>query len=430
MPNALLISEEAAELRALFRSSGYGLESQDPRQLLNNGAKAPAPRKCDLVFLDLDTEGWERQLLDLRQHVPVIAFSRPDIGKAVQALKLGATDYLEKPLSGDALAGCAGIRKPDAPVQALGEIIGTSPRMQEVFELIRRAALSESNVLITGESGTGKELVARAIHRLSPRRERAFMTINCSAIPDTLLESELFGFEKGAFTGANYTKKGMLEIATDGTAFFDEVGDVSALFQTKILRVIQEGEIMRIGGIQHVKVDVRVIAATHRDLKAACRKGDFREDLFYRLNVINIHLPPLKERMVDVPLLAGSFIGKHAPKRKDILVRGITDDALQVLMGYTFPGNVRELENIIEHAISFATYLDILPSDLPAYLHQAQPRRRTATPRMKEALASFERELIWSALQESRGNISKAAAALGIYRQELQRKIKKLKIAT
>jgi transcriptional regulator with PAS, ATPase and Fis domain len=339
-------------------------------------------------------------------------------------------DYLEKPLSGDALAGCAGIRKTDAPVQALGEIIGTSPRMQEVFELIRWAALSESNVLITGESGTGKELVARAIHRLSPRRERAFMTINCSAIPDTLLESELFGFEKGAFTGANYTKKGMLEIATDGTAFFDEVGDVSALFQTKILRVIQEGEIMRIGGIQHVKVDVRIIAATHRDLKAACRKGDFREDLFYRLNVINIHLPPLRERMVDVPLLASSFIGKHAPKRKDILVRGITDDALQVLMGYTFPGNVRELENIIEHAISFATYLDILPSDLPAYLHQAQPRRRAATPRMKEALASFERELIWSALQESRGNISKAAAALGIYRQELQRKIKKLKIAT
>ena len=256
------------------------------------------------------------------------------------------------------------------------------------------------------------------------------MTINCSAIPDTLLESELFGFEKGAFTGANYTKKGLLESADGGTVFFDEIGDVSQLFQIKILRVLQEGEIMRIGGNRQLKVDVRIIAATNKDLKTACLRENFREDLFYRLNVINIHLPPLRDRIEDVPLLANHFIEKHAHKRKDILIKGITEDAINILKNHSYPGNVRELENIIEHAISFANNPEILPSDLPSHISQSPARSRAVTPKLRDALKALEKEIIISALNESAGNISRAASTLGIYRQQLQRKIKILRIAT
>jgi transcriptional regulator with PAS, ATPase and Fis domain len=247
---------------------------------------------------------------------------------AVEAMKLGACDFLEKPFTSEILSDVIGKHKKKILGHAYGfdELIGRSKVMQEIFGVIKKAAVSESNVLITGESGTGKELVARSIHRWSPRKDKPFMTLNCSAIPDTLLESELFGFEKGAFTGANYTKKGLLELANAGTAFFDEIGDVSHLFQTKILRVIQEGEIMRIGGSHPIKVDVRIISASNKDLKEACKKDIFREDLFYRLNVINIHIPPLRERKEDIPLLVEHFILKHAPKRKDMWVKGISDD--------------------------------------------------------------------------------------------------------
>ncbi len=214
-------------------------------------------------------------------------------------------------------------------------------------------------------------------------------------------------------------------MANEGTAFFDEIGDVSPLFQIKILRVIQEGEIMRIGSTHQIKIDVRIIAATNKDLKSVCKKGLFREDLFYRLNVINIHLPPLKERRDDIPVLVEHFIKKHALKRKDMFIKGITDDALNALMNYSFPGNIRELENIIERAISFTNSPEILIQDLPSYLLSSH-KKRTSPTRFKEALAKVEKELIWTALQESRGNISKAAALLGIHRQQLQRKIRLL----
>jgi transcriptional regulator with PAS, ATPase and Fis domain len=347
-------------------------------------------------------------------------------------MKLGAGDYLGKPLTSEALTEAVERHKKKILNHKYGfdEIIGMSKPMQEVFGLIKKAAASESNVLITGESGTGKELIARAIHRWSPRNEKSFMTINCSAIPDTLLESELFGFEKGAFTGAQYQKKGLLEQSDGGTVFFDEIGDVSPLFQTKILRVLQEGEIMRIGGMRQLKVDLRFITATNRDLKTACQRGAFREDLFYRLNVINIHLPPLRERTEDVPFLVKHFIREHAPKRKDILIKGITGEALNTLMGHSYPGNVRELENIIERAISFANTSELLRTDLPAFLLQAPMKPRHTSARLKEALSSFEKETIASALIDCSGNISRAAAALGIYRQQLQRKIKQYKIAT
>lgn len=309
------------------------------------------------------------------------------------------------------------------------EIIGTSPSMQEVFELIKKAAAGRSNVLITGESGTGKELVARAIHKWSPRNEKAFMTINCSAIPDTLLESELFGFEKGAFTGAVQKKKGILETADGGTIFFDEIGDVSLLFQTKILRVIQEGEIMRIGGNNHIKVDVRIIAATNKDLEIAVSKGTFREDLFYRINVINIHLPPLRKRKEDIPLLIEHFIKKHAVKRNDLLIKKITGDALNILMNYSYPGNVRELENFIERAISLANTPDISPSDLPSFLMTTAFMKRKTVPKLRDAISAVEKETIISALNDSGWNISRAAIKLGIYRQQLQKKIRYLKIS-
>lgn len=431
MLNVLIISDEANELYVLFKSVRFTVSKQDSKPKGSSSETGSVNLgKYDIAFLDLDTEGWQQRLLELRQQMPVIAFSRPDIKTAVEAMKLGASDFLEKPLTSDVLSDVISRHKKKLLNNKYGfdEIIGTSKLMQEVFSLIKGAAVSESNVLITGESGTGKEPVASAIHRWSPRNERPFMTINCSAIPDTLLESELFGFEKGAFTGANYTKKGLLELTSGGTVLFDEVGDVSPLFQMKILRMLQEGEIMRIGGAHQIKVDVRIIASTNKDLMLACKKGTFREDLFYRLNVINIHLPPLRDRMEDIPLLVEHFIKKHATKRKDMLIRGITEDAMDIFLNYSYPGNVRELENIIERTISFTNSPEILSSDLPSYLLKSPSGKRTSRPRLKDALADIERELIWAALQESRGNISKAAEALGIYRQQLQRKVRNLKL--
>jgi DNA-binding NtrC family response regulator len=434
MLNILIISDEAKNIASLFKATGFSSDTQNPSKPNNASETAPPrPEGYDIAFLDLDTENWQQRLLEVRHSMPVIAFSLPDLKKAVEAMKLGASDFLEKPLTGDGLNVAIERHKKQILNHKYGfdEIIGMSKPMQDIFGLIKKAAASESNVLITGESGTGKELIARAIHRWSPRSEKSFMTINCSAIPDTLLESELFGFEKGAFTGAQYLKKGLLEQADGGTIFFDEIGDVSPLFQTKVLRVLQEGEIMRIGGMRQIKVDVRYIVATNVDLKTACQRGTFREDLFYRLNVINIHLPPLRDRIEDVPLLAKHLIQKHAVKRKDIMIKGITNDALDILMNHTYAGNVRELENIIERAISFANTSDILPTDLPPDLLQAAPSKpRLVAQRLRDAIETTEKETITAALLESDGNISRAATTLGIFRQQLQRKIKQYRIAT
>ncbi len=430
--SAIWVISDSKEVEVIFQSSGIPFSLYGPKDLaMLSGVRFPID-SFPMAFLDMAIEGWREWMRGMRHRVPVICFAPPDLGTAVEAMRLGAADVVDKGLTTERLREDVERHESRAKERegAFDDIVGRSSVMKDVFSLIKRAAASESNVLITGESGTGKEPTARAIHRWSPRKDSSFMTLNCSAIPDTLLESELFGFEKGAFTGANYTKKGILEMAGGGTVFLDEIGDVSTLFQTKVLRVIQEGEIMRIGGARHTKVDVRIIAATNKDLKLACKRGAFREDLFYRLNVINIHLPALRRRMEDIPILTAHFIKKYAPKRKDIVISDITDEAMHILLNYNFPGNVRELENIIEHSISFAGYPEILPSDLPHALIQSGLKRRIATPKMKDAVASFEKELIWSALQEARGNISRAAATLGIYRQQLQRKIKQLKIAT
>ncbi len=429
MRNILVLSDNSKEVLSVFRSIRGKSDTKDFKQRgITVGTDLLNPLQYDIAFLDLDMADWQRRLLELRNRMPVIAFSESNVQKAVEAMKLGASDFLEKPLTPDVLKVIIKQHKKkllDTPF-GFDETIGTSALMQEVFGLIKKAAASESNVLITGESGTGKELIARAIHKWSPRKDKPFVVINCSAIPDTLLESELFGFEKGAFTGANYTKKGLLEMADRGTVFFDEVGDVSALFQTKILRVIQEGEILRIGGMHPITIDVRIIAATNRDLGNATIKGIFRDDLYYRLNVINIDLPPLRNRMEDIPSLIDHFIKKHAHKRKDILIKSISEEAANILMHYSYPGNIRELENIIERAISFSNSPTILPADLPSYLLQTPSRKVATKMKLHVALDDLEKELIWSALQRAGGNISKAAVELGIYRQQLQRKLKKI----
>lgn len=433
MRNVLVISGESKEIAALFKSVRITAGKQYMKQKgIPVGTDPVNPLQYDLALLDLDVKEWKQRLLDLRQHIPVITFSTSDVKKAVEAMKLGATDYIEKPLTAESLSDVIKRHKKKIlnTEHGFDETIGTSAPIQEVFGLIKKAAISESNVLITGESGTGKELVARAIHKWSPRNERSFAVINCSAIPDTLLESELFGFEKGAFTGANYTKKGLLEIADGGTVFFDEIGDVSPLFQVKILRVLQEGDVMRIGGSQQKKVNLRIISATNRDLDMARKKGVFREDLFYRLNVINIHLPPLRNRIADISVLVNHFIEKHAQKRKDLLIKSISEEAMSILTNYSYPGNIRELENIIEHAISFANSPKILPADLPASLKQFPSQKISPSLKLKETIKNVEKELIWSSLQKSGGNISKAAFELGIHRQQLQRKLRKLKIET
>jgi len=423
--SVLVISEEADKLYRIFDSIGITFRK-------SNKAKSSSSKDFstyDIAFLDVDSEGWEKRLNELKQYMPVIAFGKQDIKKAVEAMKLGAIDFLQKPLKNDAVFEIFEKFKDNPKVEIPG-LIGISRIMEDVYCGIRKAALTDSNVLITGESGTGKELVARAIHNLSERKDNTFIVINCSAIPDTLLESELFGYERGAFTGANYTKKGLIEWAHHGTLFFDEIGDVSPLFQTKILRVIQEGEFIRIGGAQPIKVDVRFIAATNRDLLKACKEGSFREDLYYRLNVIHIELPPLRNRKEDIPYLVNFFIKKHSFKRKDIYIKGITEEALNLLMNYSFPGNVRELENIIERAIAFTNSSEITVKDLPSYLIKSSNNKKTMQGSLREAVDNFEKELIWSALQKSRGNISKAAEFLGIHRQQLQRKLKQFKIAT
>ena len=430
MRSILVVSDEAKKLIPLFKTIRPPFQKKPAKQnAITIGTDIINPLQYDIAFLDLDKKDWQQKIVALRNSMPVIAFSKPDIKIAVKAIKLGASDYLEKPLTKDVLAEI--VRRYKKKIlgheKGFDETMGTSDSMQSVYGLIKMAAVSESTVLITGESGTGKELIARAIHKWSPRKEKSFVVINCSAIPDTLLESELFGFEKGAFTGANYTKKGLLEIADAGTVFFDEIGDVSPLFQIKVLRVLQEGEFMRIGSTRYKKVNLRVISATNRDLLFACKKGMFREDLFYRLNVINIHLPPLRDRLGDIPILAEHFIRKHAHKRKDLMVKRISDDALNVLMNYSYPGNVRELENIIENSISFAEGNIILPSALPAYLLKTPSQKMSPSPKLKEAIHDVEKELIWNALQKSGGNITKAANILGIHRQQLQRKLKSIK---
>jgi len=301
------------------------------------------------------------------------------------------------------------------------EIIGRSDAMQEIFDLISRVAPTDSTVLVTGESGTGKELVAQAVHGNSKRCYMPFIAVNCGALPDSLLESELFGYEKGAFTGAEHTKKGRFEMADKGTLFLDEIGDISLKTQVELLRVLQQREFRRVGGQELIDVDVRILAATNRDLQKAIKEKRFREDLYYRLNVISIHIPPLRDRKEDIELLAEAFIRRYCLEMNKE-ERKITPSAKKLLLSYDWPGNVRELENIIERALVIGRENTITEEDLPF------PKQSEALTSLPKSLKRMEKIHIERVIAENNWNISRSAKDLGIDRQTLYNKIEKYKI--
>ncbi|MFP5212518.1 MAG: sigma-54 interaction domain-containing protein, partial [Acidobacteriota bacterium] len=315
------------------------------------------------------------------------------------------------------------------------KLIGQSPPMQNLYRIIRRVAKTGSTVLITGESGTGKELIANAVHFQSERKDKPFIPINCGAIPEELLESELFGHEKGAFTGAMKERRGRFELANKGTIFLDEIGEMSPKLQVKLLRFLQERQINRVGGSRTIEVDVRIIAATNKDLEKAVATGEFREDLFYRLNVIPIHVAPLREREGDIPLLAHHFLHQHC-RNKEISLKKVSKSALRALEQYSWPGNVRELENVIERLVILTDEDTIQMQDLPQRM-QLQPQVCVTAPielgeegiNLKDTLDELENRLILEALEKSGGVKNKAAKLLGLNRTTLIEKMKKKKIS-
>ena len=411
--------------------------------------RAIAEQSPDILLTDLRMTGMDGHelLTRVRQSCPdltvVIMTAHGTIRSAVQALREGAEDYLTKPIDVEELEclldRCLKKKRLLAETRLLRErlddtyrfekIIGRSPRMLEIFRLIEQVAPSQASVLITGESGTGKELIAQALHQRSPRREAPFVKVSCAALPETLLESELFGHERGAFTGAVARRPGRFEIAAGGTIFLDEIGDLTPGMQVKLLRFLQERQFERIGGNQTLTVDVRVIAATHRDLAALVKLGTFRDDLYYRLQVIEIPLPPLRERAHDIPLLVDFFIRKFAADNGKE-VKDVTNETLAALMACPWPGNVRELEHAIERAVVLARGsrlgLDLFPS-LPVTRGAQSPDRRPSVP--GAPLEEIEKEAILLTLAAVGGSTSRAAAILRISPRTIQYKVKQYRAA-
>jgi DNA-binding NtrC family response regulator len=400
--------------------------------------KAVREENWDIVLLDLRMPGMDgmevlKQVKEIApQTVIIMMTAYASIPGAVQAMKEGAYDYIVKPLDVDQLTLMLKrivehqqlitenilLRKRLTEQYEFEDIIGRSEAMQEVFSMIKAVTDTNATVLITGETGTGKELVARAIHSNSSQRYGPFVATSCGALPETLLESELFGYEKGAFTGADRTKKGRFELANEGTLFLDEVGDISMKTQIKLLRVLQEKRFSRLGGTEQIKVDVRLISATNRDLVAAIEEGSFRSDLYYRLNVVSIQLPPLRERIDDVPLLAAHFINKYNVEFNKKFDR-VDRKAMDVMMDYHWPGNVRELENAIERALVIAQGPQVKVNHLP-FCDVESPL--TEEP---QSLQEVERIHIEKMLQRNDWNIAKTARLLSIDRSTLHKKIKK-----
>jgi len=413
----------------------------------------------DLVITDLKMPGLDgmellRRAQELDPTLPVIVITGfATIESAVAAIKAGAFDYLPKTFSLDQLEVAVdralrhrrlalenrSLREQLQSTLGLENIVGRSPAMVRVGELVRKAARSEANILIVGESGTGKELIARAVHANSPRAAQPFVPVDCASLPENLLESELFGHEKGAFTGALRSKPGLMELAHRGTLFLDEIAELPLSLQAKLLRALQEKQIRRVGSTHQITVDVRVVSATNRDLREAVRKGEFREELYYRINVIAIELPPLRERRGDIPLLAHTFIRRYGGGT----VTGIDDDALAALEAYPWPGNVRELQNVIERACALTDGPTIRPRDLPEYVVRAErpapapgaapgPLPATAGLTLQEArarwLETLESAYLRDLLDRHGGNVSAAAKAAGIDRKTFHRLIGKYRL--
>jgi DNA-binding NtrC family response regulator len=375
----------------------------------------------------------------------ITAYATPK--HAVEAIQAGAIDYLPKPFAPEELLHAVGrcaerhrllkenasLRARASEVYRLDQIVGECPKMRELRQLIQTVAKTDARVLVLGESGTGKELVAGALHSLSERRDRSYVRINCAAIPETLLESELFGHERGAFTGALKQKRGRVEEADGGTIFLDEIADMSRPLQAKLLRFLEDGSFTRVGGTQELRVNVRLVAATNRNIVEAIHKGDFREDLFHRLNVVQFRLPPLRERGDDVLLLAEHFLLQFATSMNRS-VRLLSRAARQKLLPHAWPGNVRELRNVIERALILETSAEVQPSSLPDFQLEARLQRNEA-PRptgesLDEILANYERELIASMLERNQRSITRTAEQLKLSRHALRYRMQRLNLST
>jgi DNA-binding NtrC family response regulator len=407
-------------------------------------------REFDLIMTDLKMQGQsgldllEKVLADDPQQCIIMMTAHGSVDSAVEAMRKGAFDYLEKPLERDNLVLTLrraferiGLVRENRVLQKRIESIATipnmrgeHPKMKEVFRVVAKVAPSSSTVLIVGESGTGKELIARAIHDASPRRDKPFIAINCAAIPDTLIESELFGHEKGSFTGANAREIGIFEAADGGTVFLDEIGEMNVAMQAKLLRAIQEKEIRRVGGKVNIGLDVRLVSATNKELEQEIKKGAFREDLFYRLNVIRVNLPPLRERGSDIKTLAEFFLEKYG-KAAGISMDGISKQTLKLLMNYSWPGNVRQLESVIERSILMAESNYIEPEDLPTEITSIGSLAGGINfdlPAEGIDFEALEKGLIIKAMERAEWVIGKAAPLLGMSYKTLQYRLDKFEI--
>ncbi len=455
MPSRLLVVDDERLIRwsleQTLEKAGYEVATAE------TGAAALAALRDeppDLVLLDLklpDLDGLQvlRQIRELQPRVQVVIMTAyADVGTAVEAMRLGAYDYLPKPIDFENLAvtirNALEARQLRQKVELLREqlapshfdhLVGVSRAMQDVVGLARKVSASgATTVLIQGESGTGKDVLARAIHYESSRADEPFMEITCTAMPETLLESELFGHERGAFTDAKTQKKGLLELAHGGTLFLDEIGDMAPALQAKLLRVLEERRFRRVGGTRDISVDIRVVAATNKDLRSAVEQGAFRKDLYYRLQVVTITIPPLRERREDIPLLARHFLQHFSREFRKPLPR-LGPPVERLLVQYDWPGNVRELRNVVERAMILTEGEEIVPADLPPEIaHQAVAPARGSAPRFElppagVVLEEVEREFVRQALELTHGNQTRAARLLGLTRDELRYRVKKFDLS-
>ena len=448
----LIVEDEAKMLRVLelqLQGSGYhvakaesaerGLELLDKAQ---SGDRGFVLILTDLRLPGMDGLEFLSRARDRYPSLPVVVMTAfGTVETAVEAMKAGASDYVLKPFSLEDLTMTIekvlelhALRDENIKLKAelerrydFGQIIGRSPKMQEIFDAAGRVAPTRTTVLLGGESGTGKGMLARAIHVNSPRRDKPFVKINCSAIPENLMEAELFGYEKGAFTGAAQPHPGKFEQADGGTAFLDEIGDVPPGVQVKLLRVLQEREFARLGSTKTTEVDVRIVAATNQDLRVALEQRTFREDLYYRLNVLPINLPPLRERKEDIPYLVDHFLAKFAADTGN-RVKGISDAAREKLIGYYWPGNVRELENIIERAMVLSNSETVGADDIHLDHQRAMPMPDGDGPFLPQGttLEQYEQELIREAMRRSGDNKSQAARLLGVTRNALRYRLSQM----
>ena len=433
--NILVVDDEKSQreiLEMILSGEGYDVTTAASGEA---ALKFARDRRFDLALTDLKMTGMDgiellSQLLAYDSSIIVILLTaHGSIESAKEALRRGAFDYLEKPYDKSALLET--INRALDRLEAIdSEIVSASPKMETVKKMVLKVARSNSTVLVRGESGTGKELIARAVHNQSPRATEMFQAVNCAAINENLLESELFGHEKGSFTGAHAEKKGLFEIADRGTLFLDEIAELDVGIQAKLLRALQERKIRRVGGTHEINVDVRVIAATNRDLRAMVSDGRFRDDLYYRINVLSIDVPPLRERREDIPVLIDYFLKKHT-KNTSRLVTGLTSETRKLMNDYSWPGNVRQLESAIERAILLSEGDQITPDDLPTEVRQeVGPAAEGAFKLPAEGInfEEVERNLITQAMEQTDYNITRAAKLLGLTFRTLQYRLEKFGI--